>query len=115
MDDVQLLADLTVRHAQEIGQQDHIPLALRQLRQGVSQKIAGHDYRKSQHFKDMLAHISGKQPMSLQLTSGSGEQTKNEAALWLNQEVENLTLLSYSYCITGTSKPADKAAAPCPA
>ena len=52
-------------------------------------------------------HISGKQPMSLQLTSGSGEQTKNEAALWLNQEVENLTLLSYSYCITGTSKPAD--------
>ena len=56
--------------------------------------------------------------MSLQLTSGSGEQTKNEAALWLNQEVENLTLLSYSYCInltllsysyciTGTSKPAD--------
>ena len=48
-----------------------------------------------------------KQPMSLQLTSGSGEQTKNEAALWLNQEVENLTLLSYSYCITGTSKPAD--------
>ena len=50
---------------------------------------------------------SGKQPMSLQLTSGSGEQTKNEAALWLNQEVENLTLLSYSYCITGTSKPAD--------
>ncbi len=44
--------------------------------------------------------------MSLQLTSGSGKQTKNEAALWLNQEVENLTLLSYSYCITGTSKPA---------
>ena len=45
--------------------------------------------------------------MSLQLTSGSGEQTKNEAALWLNQEVENLTLLSYSYCITGIPEPAD--------
>lgn len=30
-----------------------------------------------------------------------------EAALRLNQEVENLTLLSYSYCITGISKPAD--------
>jgi len=28
--------------------------------------------------------------------------------LRLNQEVENLTLLSYSYSITGISKPADK-------
>ena len=50
---------------------------------------------------------SGKQPMSLQLTSGSGERTFFEAALRLNQEVENLTLLSYSYCITGISKPVD--------
>ena len=56
MDDVQLLADLTVRHFQEVGQQDDISLALRQLCQGVSQKIAGHDYREPQHFKDMLAH-----------------------------------------------------------
>lgn len=56
MDDVQLLADFTVRHFQEVGKQDDISLALRQLRQGVSQKIAGHDYRESQHFKDMLAH-----------------------------------------------------------
>ena len=46
--------------------------------------------------------------MSLQLTSGSGGQTFHEAALRLNQEVENLTLLSYSYSITGISKPADK-------
>ena len=56
--------------------------------------------------------------MSLQLTSGSGKLTYFEAALRLNQEVENLTLLSYSYCknltllsysycITGISKPAD--------
>lgn len=45
--------------------------------------------------------------MSLQLTSGSGEQTKNEVVLWLNKEVESLTLLSYSYCITGISMPAD--------
>ena len=50
---------------------------------------------------------SGKQPMSLQLTSGSGERTCLEAALQLNQEVENLTLLSFSYCITGISKPVD--------
>lgn len=46
-----------------------------------------------------------KQLMSLQLTSGSGELTYNEAALRLNQEAENSTLLSYSYCITGISKP----------
>ena len=32
---------------------------------------------------------------------------KNEVALWLNKEVESLTLLSYSYCITGISMPAD--------
>ena len=50
---------------------------------------------------------SGKQPMSLQLTSGSGERTYHEAAFRLNKEAKSLTLLSYSYCITGTSKPAD--------
>ena len=41
--------------------------------------------------------------MSLQLTSGSGGLTLDEAALRLNQEMENLTLLSYSYSITGIS------------
>ena len=41
-----------------------------------------------------------KQSMSLQLTSGLvGEQTYYEAALRRNKEGENLTLLSYSYCI----------------
>jgi len=45
--------------------------------------------------------------MSLQLTSGSGGLTFYEVALRLNQEYENLTLLSYSYYITGISKPAD--------
>ena len=45
--------------------------------------------------------------MSMQLTSGSGEQTSLEATLRLNQEGKNLTLLSYSYCITGMSKPID--------
>ena len=48
---------------------------------------------------------SGKQPMSLQLTSGSGERTLYEAAFRLNWSNMNLTLLSYSYCITGISKP----------
>ena len=43
--------------------------------------------------------------MSLQLTSGSGKQTHFEAALRLNWRSKNLTLLSYSYCITGISKP----------
>jgi hypothetical protein len=41
--------------------------------------------------------------MSLQLTSGPGELTIQEVAFRLDQEVENLTLLSYSYCITGIS------------
>ena len=50
---------------------------------------------------------SGKQPMSLQLTSGSGERTYFEAAFWLNWRNKNLSLLSYSYCITGIPKPAD--------
>jgi len=48
----------------------------------------------------------GKQPVSWQLTSVSGELTPIEAAFRLNKEFENLTLLSYSYCITGISKPA---------
>lgn len=39
------------------------------------------------------------------LTSGSGGLTLYEAALWLNQEAKNLTLLSYSHSITGISKP----------
>ena len=51
---------------------------------------------------------SGKQPMSLQLTSGSGERTFREAALRFNGRFQNLTLLSYSYCIMGISKPADR-------
>jgi len=46
--------------------------------------------------------------MSLQLTSGPGEQTSYEAAFRLNKEGENLTLLSYSYCITGISKPVEQ-------
>jgi len=41
--------------------------------------------------------------MSLQLTSGSGERTPSEAAFQLDKVIENLTLLSYSYCITGIS------------
>jgi len=45
----------------------------------------------------------GKQLMSMQLTSGSGGQTFNEAALRLNRRKKNLALLSYSYCITGIS------------
>ena len=49
---------------------------------------------------------SGKQPMSLQLTSGSGEPTPYEVTFQSNKVMENLTLLSYSYCITGISKPA---------
>ena len=53
---IQLVADLTVRHPQKVGQQDHIPFALRQLRQSVGQKIAGHDDRETLHIKDMLVH-----------------------------------------------------------
>ena len=49
----------------------------------------------------------GKQLMSMQLTSGSGERTFLEAAFRLNWRNKNSTLLSYSYCITGMSKPAD--------
>ena len=48
---------------------------------------------------------SGKQPMSLQLTSGSGERTYSEAAFQAQLEKsKNLPLLSYSYCITGILK-----------
>ncbi len=54
MDDVQLLADLTVRHFQEVGQQGMIRCPPAAACQGISQKIAGHDYRESQHFKDMF-------------------------------------------------------------
>ena len=50
---------------------------------------------------------SGKQPMSLQLTSGTGERTYGEAAFRLNWRNQSLALLSYSYCITGIPKPAD--------
>ena len=46
---------------------------------------------------------AGKQLMSMQLTSGSGGQTIDEAALWPNRREKNLALLSYSYCITGIS------------
>ena len=35
------------------------------------------------------------------------DSAKNEAALRLDQGGKNLTLLSYSYCITGISGPAD--------
>ena len=50
--------------------------------------------------------VSGKQPVSWQLTSGSGEQTFHEAAFRLNGRNKLLTLLSYSYCTTGIPKPA---------
>ena len=46
--------------------------------------------------------------MSLQLTSGSGELTPFEVTFQSNEVVENLSLPSYSYCITGISKPADE-------
>ena len=36
-----------------------------------------------------------------------GDRLYYEAALRLDQEDKSLTLLSYSYCITGISKPAD--------
>lgn len=44
---------------------------------------------------------------SLQITSGAGEQTKCVAVFRIYERSENLTMLSYSYCITGISKPAD--------
>ena len=44
---------------------------------------------------------SGKQPVCWQQTTGSGERTFDEAAFRLNRRNKNLTLLSYSYCITG--------------
>ena len=45
--------------------------------------------------------------MSLQLTSGLGEPAPLEVPFQSNEVLENLSLLSYSYCITGISKPAD--------
>ena len=51
--------------------------------------------------------VSSKQPMSLQLTSGPGEPTPFEVTFQSNKVKENLSLLSYSYCIMGISKPAD--------
>ena len=56
---------------------------------------------------ERAAQHLGKQLMSMQLTSGLGERTFMEATLRLNQEGKNLTLLSYSYCITGIPKPTD--------
>ena len=45
--------------------------------------------------------------MSLQLTYGSGEPAPFEVTFQSNEVLKNLALLSYSYCITGISKPAD--------
>lgn len=50
---------------------------------------------------------SGKQPMSVELTSGTGERTDCEVALRLNVEGSNLTLPTLQHCITGIRKPAD--------
>ena len=49
---------------------------------------------------------SGKQPVCLQQTSGSGELTLLAAALRLCRRLKNLTLLSYSNYIMGIQKPA---------
>ena len=49
---------------------------------------------------------SGKQPVCLQQTSGSGELTFLEAAFRLYWRNKNLTLLSYSYYIMGILKSA---------
>ena len=53
------------------------------------------------HWKDSPA--PNKQPVSWQLTSGSGERTIWVAAFRLYGRFENLSLLSYSYCITDIS------------
>ena len=74
-DDIQPFADLAVVHTQKVGQQDHIPLALRQSCQSVSQKITGHNNRKPQHFKDMLVHEM-LVPYSGLLQLGSGQLTQ---------------------------------------
>ena len=49
---------------------------------------------------------SGKQPVCLQQTSGSGELTFLAAAFRLCWGIKNLTLLSYSNYIMGIPKPA---------
>ena len=49
---------------------------------------------------------SGKQPMSVELTSGTGERTYYEAALRLNRRRKSLTLPTYQHYITGIQKPA---------
>jgi len=49
----------------------------------------------------------GKQLMSLQLTSGSGERTPYEVAFRLNKVEWNLTLPTCRHYITGISKPVD--------
>ena len=48
---------------------------------------------------------SGKQPMSVELTSGTGERTLHEAAFRLNKEQSNLTLPTRQHSITGIQKP----------
>ena len=50
---------------------------------------------------------SGKQPMSVELTSGTGERTFYEAALRLNRRYKSLTLPTLQHYITGIQKPAD--------
>ena len=58
-------ADLTVTHTQEVGQQDHIPLALRQLRQSVGQKIAAGGRQEA------ISRSGGKHPGTGKLTDCS--------------------------------------------
>ena len=53
-DHIKLLAYFTVRHSQEVGQQDHVPLVLRQLRQSLCQQITDHKHFLSKHFKDIF-------------------------------------------------------------
>jgi hypothetical protein len=45
--------------------------------------------------------------MSLQLTSGSGEQTFDEAAFRFNKDEKSLSLPTQQHYITGILKPAD--------
>jgi hypothetical protein len=50
---------------------------------------------------------SGKQPMSVELTSGTGERTFDEAAFRLNWRNKSLTLPTLQHSITGILKPVD--------
>lgn len=50
---------------------------------------------------------SGKQPMSVELTSGTEERTFYEAALRLNRSDKSLSLPTLQHYITGIRKPAD--------